>query len=375
MYKYTLILLSLLSLGCHMNKQEVNIEWKVAGQLPDSINQAHVGVAGPIAGIINNKLIVAGGANFPYGMPWDGGNKVYQKDVYIYSINEKGELNYSGRQDFQDSIAYAANISLDDKIYSAGGERNGKATSDVFVYYFEAGKLRRQDTILASLPLPLTNGALTQAQGKLYFVGGENAEIVSNKIFELDLNLPDPVWTEFIELPRSLSHAVALSDSQENIFILGGRKRNNNAKSDIYDEVLKINVRTKRVQKLPALPEPLAAGTGVFYADHIYMIAGDNGETFHQVEELIGAINLSTDDAKKQTLIKQKNSIQEGHPGFGKKVWTMHLKDEKWQSAAVILGESPVTTTAILYDNTIVIPSGEIRAGVRTNQILSGKMQ
>ena len=53
----------------------------------------------------------------------------------------------------------------------------------------------------------------------------------------------------------------------------------------------------------------------------------------------------------------------------------MNLKDEKWQSAAVILGESPVTTTAILYDNTIVIPSGEIRAGVRTNQILSGKMQ
>ena len=38
-------------------------------------------------------------------------------------------------------------------------------------------------------------------------------------------------------------------------------------------------------------------------------------------------------------------------------------------------GLSPVTTTAIMKDQLIIIPSGEVRAGVRTNEILVGRLR
>lgn len=368
------LLFSILSFGCQMNKQNITIEWEVKDTLPNIENHKHIGVAGPITGIIDNKLVVIGGANFPEAMPWDGGIKRYQKDVYLYDINSNGALQYIKRQDFNDSLAYTANISLNNQIVSVGGERNGQATADVFVYYLENDSLIRQDLVYPDLPIPLTNGALTYINNTLYFVGGENADLVSNKIYALDLNNKDAKWEEFLELPKALSHTVFVNDSEGALYVIGGRKRNTNAKSDIYRDVYKIDVRSKNIQNLGELPEQLAAGTGLFYQGNILIFGGDNGSTFHQVEQLIADINLSSDEKKRKQLIEQKNTIQRAHPGFGKSVWIMDLVENTWQASTNIVGESPVTTTALLYNDLIVIPSGEVKAGVRTNQILVGKI-
>lgn len=375
MKNYVFLLFSILSFGCQMNKHNIAIDWKEGDSLPDIENQRHIGVAGPITGIIGNKLIIAGGANFPEKMPWDGGIKKYQQDVYLYDINSEGKIKYIGRQDFKDSLAYSANISIDDKLFSIGGEREGQATSDVIVYYLDNDLFIRQDVVYPNLPVPLTNGAVVHVDNTLYFAGGENADIVSNKIYALDLKTSNSTWKEFVELPKPLSHTVFLNDDNGNLYVIGGRKRNSNAKSDIYKEVYKIDIRTKEIQPLGELPEQLAAGTGLFYDDNILVFGGDNGSTFHQVEQLIADINLSSDEGYKKMLVDQKNKIQRAHPGFNKNVWVLNVKDNIWYPSTSIIGESPVTTTAILYNNRVIIPSGEIKAGVRTNQILVGQIQ
>lgn len=357
-----------------MKNENLAIDWQAGTYLPQQEGLNHIGVAGPIAGIVKNKLIIAGGANFPAGMPWDGGSKVYQKDIYLFDIDSNGVIEYVGRQDFQDSIAYAANISFQDMIYSVGGERLGKATTDVFTYFLEGNKVVRQDSLLPDLPIPLTNGAITALEGILYFVGGENADIVSNKIYALDLNNLQADWTVFMELPKPTTHAIVVNDDEGNIIVAGGRKRNTNAKSDIYDDVYKINVDSKSIQLVSKLPKQLAAGTGVFYKGHLVVFGGDDGDTFHQVEQLIAAINTTNDANQKKDLVQRKNNIQRSHPGFSKNVWVLNMEDNVWTATHQIEGESPVTTTAILLNDLIVIPSGEIKAGVRTNQILLGKI-
>lgn len=375
MLKSAILLVSLLSLGCQMNKNKMAINWQSNTVLPDSNKQQHIGVAGPITGIINNKLIIAGGANFPAAMPWDGGAKTYEKDVYIYDIEDNGHIVYQLRQGFQDSLAYAANVSVANKIYSVGGERNGNATADVFIYYLEGDKFIRQDLVLPNLPIPLTNGSLTHLNNVLYFIGGENADTVSNKIYALDLYDASSKWTEFLTLPNPITHTIVVNDAMDKLYIVGGRKRNVNAKSDIYKEVYQLDVNTKNITSLPNLPEQLAAGTGIFYKDNILVFGGDNASTFHQVEELIAEINMTTDEVKKKELTLQKNNIQSAHPGFSKKVWRFDLDTKAWLPTDEIVGDSPVTTTALIWNDLIVIPSGEIRAGVRTNQILSGKIK
>lgn len=57
-------------------KKSVQDTWHIAGVLPSNNQQKEgLGLAGPITGISGNRLLVAGGANFPDGMPWKGGKK------------------------------------------------------------------------------------------------------------------------------------------------------------------------------------------------------------------------------------------------------------------------------------------------------------
>ena len=43
----------------------------------------NLGLAGVYAGLVDGRLVVAGGANFPQGLPASGGPKVWYSDVYV----------------------------------------------------------------------------------------------------------------------------------------------------------------------------------------------------------------------------------------------------------------------------------------------------
>ena len=66
-------------------KLKLPIQWQVATELPPLENQIKsLGFAGPIAGVIKDKLVIAGGANFPDAMPWLGGRKnITMKCMFI----------------------------------------------------------------------------------------------------------------------------------------------------------------------------------------------------------------------------------------------------------------------------------------------------
>ena len=369
-----LLLFSMILTGCGVDEPPLKIEWKVGGILPAKNGENHIGIAGPVTGMVEDVLIIAGGANFPNGMPWEGGLKAYTKEAYAYTLNHNEALNLKHTFAFEDSLAYSANVSTGKIFYSIGGERKGQAIANVFRYTFNGNALQR--SVVSSLPVALTSGAAAQIGNYIYFVGGENAEFVSDKVYRLNTEAGDTsVWEEYMTLPHRLSHAVVMSDGQSNLYIAGGRQRNANAKSTIYDDVYELNIADKQLNKITKLTQASAAGTGIYYDGNLVVIGGDNAQTFHQVEELIGAINVEKDAIKKRELIAKKNAIQSAHPGFHHEVWYYNLKSKTWNKTDSITAESPVTSTAILNHDMIIIPSGEIKAGVRTNQILIGRIK
>ncbi len=120
----------------------------------------------------------------------------------------------------------------------------------------------------------------------------------------------------------------------------------------------------------------LSAGTGISIGTHnIVLFGGDKGETFHQVETLLYAINAEKDEAKLQALKQQKNQLLDAHPGFSKDILLFNIETDKWTKIGIIPFDSPVTTTAFKWGKRIIIPSGEIRAGVRTPHILAVDIQ
>ena len=107
--------------------------------------------------------------------------------------------------------------------------------------------------------------------------------------------------------------------------------------------------------------------------NEIYLFGGDQGTVFSQVENCLAAINAETDVVKKQILVQKKNQLLLTHPGFSKTVLHYNLSTGIFTPAGFIPFSSPVTTTAFWFKKSVMIPSGEIRAGVRSPQILMAK--
>lgn len=365
-----LILSTLLFMQCSTTKNVEEIIWSVSDSLPKTITgQVQFGVAGPLVGIHQNHLLIAGGANFPEKMPWEGGIKKYQHTAYIYAI-EDHNLQLKDTFCLSNSTAYAANCSHEEGIYTAGGENEMGASSQFQICTWNPEQDRFQVNKLPNLPVPLSNASLVADDNKLYLIGGENADIVSDQIY-----LFDQKWQEYMRLPNALTHTVALVKDHF-LYLFGGRKRQLNAISTLYKTCYKINLKTKEIIQIADLPDPLSAGTG-FTDDHgrLILIGGDNGSTFQKVEQLILAIAQETDSDKKEKLIQDKAIVQSNHPGFTKTVLQYDDQLDKWHVASTLPLGSPVTTTAVFHDQQVYIPSGEIKAGIRSAGILTGTIR
>lgn len=369
-----MFVLSVLLASCKEGHQSPVIEWSIAAELPENETR-HIGLAGPITGLVGDRLFVAGGANFPDGLPWEGGKKVYQDRAFLYRLSGDSLLLDSSFT-LAHARAYPANISYNGILFSAGGEDVHGALREVYSYGVDSKNGLKVER-LADLPIPLSNAAMVYMDEALYVVGGENEEQVSDKIYKLDFEDLNKGWTVWFDLPYPVSHTVALGTPEGEILIVGGRMRNAGSKSTMYDRVITIDIKDGILRDLPRLPHALAAGMGVCMPEgDCILVGGDDATTFHKVEQMIADIAIESDMAKRQIMIAEKNRIQSTHPGFSKEV--LRLKADKrngWELISELPYSSPVTTTALLWGQDIVIPSGEIKAGIRTANILIGRLQ
>ncbi len=359
-------------------KQSYSFVWTVGGVIPASDANPSIGVAGPVAGIHQKVFIVAGGSNFADGMPWNGGKKKYYNKGYVFKKDKNDVLELFKSFELPADLAYAASCAVSTGILVAGGENTAGLSKKVFIIQWNETENNIGIIKLPDLPDAVTNAAITCVGNIVYLVGGEMENKVSDKLICLDLNKCNLGWKELSPAPKPVSHTIFLAQSStetDGIYLLGGRKKNNNGLSDLYASVyVYIPVKDAWIEKSP-LPYALSAGTGIIFSkNNIFLFGGDKGETFHRTEALIAAIALETDGEKKQLLNQQKIQLQTNHPGFSNKVLCYNSTTGVCKIIGKIPYFTPVTTLACKWDNEVLIPCGEIKAGVRTPQILWGKI-
>lgn len=83
------LILLLMNTSC-FRKEEKRIEaqWENTLLLPGCAGMPeNVGLAGAYSGIVEGKLLVLGGANFPDKYPWEGGLKTWWATLYSYNLD------------------------------------------------------------------------------------------------------------------------------------------------------------------------------------------------------------------------------------------------------------------------------------------------
>jgi N-acetylneuraminate epimerase len=365
------LLCSLMASGQQPSAQLTN--WTKVGEFPATKGIPSIGLAGQSAGVFGNFMIVAGGTNFPDKMPWEGGRKVYYDDVFFYAKNANGVLTFSGKYKLPMNLGYAATASTEKGLFLAGGENETGILNRVMI--LKVFKDIDELAFLPDLPIPLTNAMAVAYQSSVYVMGGETVSKVSDKVFVMDLNNTKNGWTSLPPLPHPISHGVAVffnGQKNQGIYVLAGRAKKQNGISDLYSTNHFFDIATKQWTLKAPLPYGLSAGTGLLDpAGRILLFGGDRGEVFSKVEALVAQKNKETDSIVIETLDKKRVVLQSTHPGFSHEILAYDIEHDRWDAMGSLPFPTPVTTHAFVWDGFIMIPGGEVRAGVRTPNIFS----
>lgn len=353
--------------------------WGIAGEIPAYNQDApSPGVAGPVTGFHNGVIMVGGGANFPDSMPWEGGKKKYHQALFVFKSVGKKLLPVEGTFQLPEPVAYAATCTTPSGVFFAGGENERGITDKVYILKWDKRKHVISIEKLPDLPVGLVNAACTAEGNQVFIAGGETRESVTAKCWTLDLGESRTAWKELPALPVAVSHSVMVTmrkGKDIKLYLLGGRQKKTGEISVFYQSVYRLELDQQGWSPLPPLPYPLSAGTGVAARESgVYLFGGDRGTVFGKVEGSLLAISRENRAKEKEALVEQKNDLLRTHPGFSGDIIFYNSITGVATIAGQIPYPTPVTTTAFWYRGAVIIPSGEIRAGVRSPKILIAKI-
>jgi len=315
--------------------------WRALPSLPDP-----EGFAGSFAGVSGGALLVAGGANFPRGRPWEGGTKVWHDGVFILA-RPGGAWRVAGR--LPRPLGYGVSASFGDALVCVGGSDARRHHAAAFRLTWRGGRLRRAD--LPPLPAPVANGCGALLGPHLYVAGGQATPTSREALptaYRLDLSARAPRWEALPSLPgpgRIFPTAAALDGG---FWVMGGAGLSAEGDGPPQRRWLQDawryapGVGWRRVADLPR-PAVGAPSPAPVDAGGILLLGGDAGRH-------VGF------------------TPPEQHPGFERGMLRYVAGRDAWEAA----GEVPaprVTVPCARWEGLWVIPSGEARPGVRSPEV------
>jgi len=407
--------LFLLSATSLLAAEGSKLTWEALPDLPGKL-----GVAGPFTGVHNNALIVAGGANFPEGVPWrptaEGYNspKVYYDTIDVITPDSDGYKVVTSETKLPQVIGYGVSIPTKDGLICIGGEwkenvRDKAAkkyrTTDhlsakVFMLSHDNGGIT-VDTNFPDLPKANTAASGALVGDKIYIAGGDSGEGATKNFWVLDLakrGSNDFKWEE--KKPwagPARTHLIAASQSDgaaDCLYIFSGRMKDESGQWHMLADAHKFNPKTDKWTDIQpkgvTQPRCVMAGTATAIgANSILIFGGDaNKQRFITLQGLEGQIAAASQAGNTQaadTLGAELQKIQDEHNGFSRDILIFNTITGKWREFAKFKEDSRsatapdatdqvafgshVTTTAVKWGNSIIIPSGESSPGIRTPNI------
>ncbi len=321
--------------------ESLSLNWSPLPTIPDA-----KGFAGPFAGVSGGALLVAGGANFPKAMPWEGGQKVWYDSVFVLP---KPDSTWLSRFKLPRAIGYGVSATTKRGVLCAGGADAKEHFRDVFLLRWVGGQVEVQS--LPSLPQPLANGCGALVGNTVYIAGGIDKPDATNTLknfWALELTTADLHWRELEPWPGP-ARMLSVSGSQDGMFYLfGGTELTGDAQGKPVRHLLRDAYGYRPGEgwrRLADLPRAVVAAPSpaVTFGGRFLIVSGDDGE-------------------------RANFEPKSAHPGFPRDVLAYEPRADKWSRA----GDSPLsraTAPVVEWQGHAVFPNGEVRPGQRTPEV------
>jgi SSS family transporter len=350
------------------------LRWSELPPLPDP-----VGFAGPFAGVSGGWLIVAGGANFPGGRPWDGHAKVWHDRVFLLAEPD-GEWTLAPTR-LPRPAAYGISVTWNDRVICIGGGDADEHFGDCFTLSRVGGDARSGADVrvdpLPPLPRPTAFACGAILGDVVYVMGGTDrpdATECLRRVLALDLAAPDDrrAWIEVDAWPGPERYLAVAGAQAGGLYLFGGIRLTSGEDGapsrvtpflqDAYRFAPDAGGLAGRWERVADLPAPRAAGPTPALAlgpAHLALLGGDDGA-------------------------RGGAARRDAHPGFDDGVLASHTVTGSWTGLGRMPSDHgpdpagrpeagtwpPVTTTTVPWNGGFVVPTGEIRPGVRTTRVL-----
>lgn len=360
-----------------MGQEASQVKMTNLTDLPSAVaGESSLGYAGMLGGVHNDIVIAGGGANFPVGLPWEGGDKEWYSSIYLL---ENGNWRLSATI-LPMPLAYGASVSTDDGVLIIGGDNKDGVSKKVFMLSYDKSKSDLDLIAYPDLPEPLAYTAAVISDGFVYVAGGMNTEKSTNSFYRINLK-EKKVWeklTDFPGEPRAVhSMAVQETSNSRNIFLIGGRNQSKGEISRPLTQYLSYDLNKKEwIEKgeltIDGKPKVLMGAVAETMGSiHILVYGGSDEVLFTQLQTLEQTINKDSNDSLVSRAIAQRDQILNNHPGFSREVLAFNTITEKWYVFDSVSVKIPVTTLGFKKDKAFLIVSGEISPGIRTPAVYS----
>ncbi len=329
--------------------------WDELPPVPDA-----VGFAGGFAGVSGDALVFAGGANF--APPVFENDKQWHGRVFVLPAPDAQwvEAGMLPRP-----LAYGMSVSYNGEVVCLGGDDRDRCYAEVFALKWDGDQLTTRD--LPALPEPVAYGGAALIGTTVYVVGGQTGksiESATNRCYAMDLAADRPAWERLPDMPgeagvRAFNFVVAQHDGRsDKLYVFGGRRHHPGGVLDLafLSDCWEFDPAAQTWRQRSDAPVPLMAGSAAaFGQSHILVTSYADGSA------LAAMIDSGIP------------TPEYDHPGFPRTLYTYHTITDAWAPA----GELPagvgnqVTTTAVLWGDRIIVPSGEVRPRVRTPAVWS----
>lgn len=335
------------------------LRWSEVSALPDQI-----GFAGPFAGVVDGQLVVAGGANFPDGRPWEGASKIWHDRIFALATPE-GSWREMGH--LAQPLGYGVSITTSDGLIFVGGSDASKHHTGVFRMRLVADA--PVFDALPDLPLPVANAAGVLIGKEIYLVGGQSEPTGRplREVWKLDLTDEAGGWKPLPPIPGPARMLATVGTLDGNLYVFSG--------TDLVADDAGVLRRVYLTDawryaeksgwsRLADMPEPRVAAPGPAIpmgVAHFLVAGGDTGE-----------------------LAAEMATLKDRHPGFATRILAYHTITDTWTTAGELSVDkgpdpasdpnagrwAPVTVPVVEWEGRHVLPSGEARPGVRTPRVL-----
>lgn len=337
-----LLCLSLSFIACFANAITPS-DWKRLPDLPEKL-----GVAGSFAGVSDGSLIVAGGANFPDKMPWEGGRKKWHDAIWSLDKPD-GKWREAGK--LPRALGYGVSATTDKGVVCVGGSDSDGHYADVFRISVKEGRAAIEK--LPSLPIALANSSGALVGSVLYVVGGNQlpgeTECV-DRAFALDLTNVPGGWKEIEKLPGKPRFLSAAAADDGVLWIVGGATLEKNSEGKLSRVYLKetwaYRAGSGWSRHADMLKPSVAAPTPApVISSRLFVLTGDDGS-------------------------RRDFQPPDKHPGFPNEVQSFDINENAWS----LDGQMPAgraVLPCVRWGDRFVIINGEQRPGVRTPEVLA----